>query len=62
MVINFEKLSIPMELYNNNVMKKQFLLERMEYGAPVCEVLFVAPERIICTSETEHVGEDEGEW
>ena len=32
------------------------------YEPPFCEVLCVAPQRVICDSQIEHVGEDEGEW
>ena len=33
-----------------------------EYESPVCEMFFVGAQRVICASETEIVGEDEGEW
>ena len=33
-----------------------------EYEPPVCEIFSVGMQRVICGSETEHVGEDEGEW
>ena len=32
------------------------------YESPDCEVLFVDTQKVICDSDTEHVGEDEGEW
>ena len=32
------------------------------YEAPVCRVISVGTNRVICGSETEIVGEDEGEW
>ena len=32
------------------------------YEAPACEIFTVGLQRVICGSETEHVGEDEGEW
>ena len=32
------------------------------YEAPVCEIFGVSVQRVICDSETEKVGEDEGEW
>jgi hypothetical protein len=32
------------------------------YESPVCEVLFVGTQKVICASDTEVVGEDEGEW
>ena len=34
----------------------------MEYDAPVCNVLAVGPQSVICGSETEKVTETEGEW
>jgi|GEM_PF-6219432 len=38
------------------------IADRKGYVSPVCNVFFVGPQRIICDSETEKVGEDEGEW
>ena len=32
------------------------------YTPPVCEVILVGTQRVICASETETVGETEGEW
>lgn len=32
------------------------------YESPVCRVIPVETNRVICGSETEIVGEDEGEW
>ena len=32
------------------------------YESPVCRVISVGTNRVICGSETEIVGEDEGEW
>lgn len=32
------------------------------YESPVCRVISVGTSRVICGSETEIVGEDEGEW
>lgn len=34
----------------------------MEYDAPVCEVLSVGTQSVICGSETERVTETPGEW
>ena len=33
-----------------------------EYESPVCEMIFVGAQRVICASDTEVVGENEGEW
>ena len=33
-----------------------------EYESPACEMIFVGTQKVICASETEIVGEDEGEW
>ena len=33
-----------------------------EYASPACEVFVIGPQKVICDSETEKVGEDEGEW
>ena len=32
------------------------------YAPPVCQEFYVGTQRIICASETEKVGETEGEW
>ena len=32
------------------------------YESPVCEVIMMGAQRVIYASETEIVGEDEGEW
>ena len=32
------------------------------YAPPVCEEFYVGLEIVICASETENVGETEGEW
>ncbi len=32
------------------------------YNPPVCEVILDETQRVICESETEIVGETEGEW
>lgn len=32
------------------------------YAPPVCDVIIVGTQRVICGSETETVGEIEGEW
>ena len=32
------------------------------YTPPVCEVIYVETHKIICASETENVGEFDGEW
>ena len=32
------------------------------YESPICEVIILGAQRVICASETEIVGEDEGEW
>lgn len=33
-----------------------------EYESPVCRVIIVGAQKVICASDTEVVGEDEGEW
>ncbi len=33
-----------------------------EYVVPACEILSVGLQSLVCNSETEHVGETEGEW
>lgn len=41
-------------------MKKS--MKKNVYDTPLCEVLSVSTQNVICGSETEHVGEKEGEW
>lgn len=43
-------------------MEKQMKNNVKEYDAPVCSVLSVGTQSIICSSETEKVGETEGQW
>ena len=37
-------------------------MEENKYEAPVSEILYIGPQRVLCDSETEHVDEDDGEW
>ena len=32
------------------------------YDSPLCEEILLGPQKVICASDTEVVGEDEGEW
>ena len=32
------------------------------YTSPVCEVILVGTQRVICASETEKVTDEDGEW
>lgn len=32
------------------------------YYSPVCEVIFVGTQKVVCASETEKVDDNEGEW
>ena len=34
----------------------------LNYATPVCQELHVDTQGVICASDTETVGEDEGEW
>jgi hypothetical protein len=36
--------------------------ENREYESPACEMIVVGTQRVICASETEHVGEEDGQW
>lgn len=45
---------------NNNLSKESAGIQ--SYAPPVCKVILVGTQRVICTSETENVGETEGEW
>ena len=44
-----------------NILSKQNAGVR-EYDAPVCEVFTMVSQKVICTSETERVEEEDGEW
>ena len=46
----------------NIIMKNDIRSKAMEYNTPVCEVLSVGIQSVICSSETEKVTETEGEW
>lgn len=46
-------------------MKSNLSKERVDfesYAPPICEVIPVGTQMVICASETETVGETEGEW
>ena len=36
--------------------------DHLEYLQPCAEVLSYSPEGIVCESDTERVGEEDGEW
>lgn len=36
--------------------------DNQAYTPPVCKAILVGTQRVICASETEKVGETEGEW
>ena len=41
---------------------KNYMKNLGEYTSPISEVYIIGPQKVICNSETEHVGEDDGEW
>lgn len=47
-------------------MEKNYLSNKIAdfnvYESPTCEVFFVGTQKVICASDTETVGEDEGQW
>ena len=45
----------------NNILPND-IADIQVYNTPVCEVILVGTQRVICASETERVGEIEGEW
>ena len=45
---------------NNNLSKESAGIQ--SYAPPVCTVIIVGTQRVICGSETETVGEVDGEW
>ena len=36
--------------------------EAKSYASPICQVIIVGTQRVICASETEKVTETESEW
>ena len=45
---------------NNNLSKEG--ADTQVYTPPVTQVIYIGTQRVICASETETVGETEGEW
>ena len=58
----FDDLQIVNDMKNNNFSTEN--AEAKSYAPPICQVIDVGTQRVICVSatETEGVTENEGEW
>ena len=58
----FDDLQIVNDMKNNNFSTEN--AEAESYASPICQVIDVDTQRVICASgtETERVTENEGEW
>ena len=56
----FDDLQIVNDMKNNNFSTEN--AEAKSYASPICQLIDVDTQRVICASETEKVGETEGEW
>ena len=54
----FDDLQIVSDMKKDNLSNEN----AHSYAPPVCEEFYVGLEIVICASETENVGETEGEW
>ena len=56
----FDDLQIVNDVKNNNFSTEN--AEAKSYSSPICQVINVDTQGVICASETEKVTEIEGEW
>ena len=56
----FDDLQIVNDMKSNNFSTEN--AEAKSYASPICQVIDVGIQRVICASETEKVTEIEGEW
>ena len=56
----FEDLQIVNDMKNNNFSTEN--VEAKSYASPICQVIDVDTQSVICASETEKVTETDGEW
>ena len=56
----FDDLQIVNDMKNNNFSTEN--TEAKSYASPICQVIDVDTQRVICASETEKVTETESEW
>ena len=56
----FDDLQIVNDMKNNNFSTEN--AEAKSYSSPICQVIDVDTQGVICASETEKLTEIEGEW
>ena len=56
----FDDLQIVNDMKNNNFSTKN--AKAKSYVSPICQLIDVDPQRVICASETEKVTETDGGW
>ena len=56
----FDDLQIVNDMKNNNFSTEN--AEAKSYAPPICQVIDVDTQSVICASETEKVTETDGEW
>ena len=56
----FDDLQIVNDMKNNNFSTEN--AEAKSYSSPICQVIDVDTQRVICASETEKVTETDGGW
>ena len=56
----FDDLQIVNDMKNNNFSTKN--AEAKSYAPPICQVIDVDTQSVICASETEKVTETDGKW
>lgn len=56
----FDDLQIVNDMKNNNFSTEN--AEAKSYAPPICQVIDVDTQRVICASETEKVTETDGGW
>ena len=56
----FDDLQIVNDMKNNNFSTEN--VEAKSYASPICQVIDVDTQRVICASGTERVTETDGKW
>ena len=56
----FDDLQIVNDMKNNNFSTEN--VEAKSYASPICQLIDVDTQRVICASDTEKVTETDGEW
>ena len=56
----FDDLQIVNDMKSNNFSTEN--AEAKSYASPICQIIYVDTQSVICASETEKVTETESEW